>query len=42
MEIVITPPLVSLMKVTAVPIGKATEALAGMVQMRAVVSALGC
>lgn len=40
-EIVIEPPDVSLIKVTAVPIGNATLELAGIVQMRAVVSALG-
>ena len=39
--IVITPPLVSFTNVMAVPIGYATEALAGIVQMRAVVSAPG-
>ena len=41
MAIVITPPDVSLTKVTAVPIGKATLALAGIVHIRAVVSAPG-
>jgi hypothetical protein len=40
-EIVITPPEVSLIKVTAVPIGNATLLLAGMVQVLAVVSAPG-
>ena len=41
MAIVITPAEVSLMKVSAVPIGKATLALDGMVHIRAVVSADG-
>lgn len=36
--IVILPAVVSLMKVTAVPIVKATDELAGIVQVRAVVS----
>lgn len=40
-EIVIVPALVSLIKVIAVPIGKATEELAGIVHVRAVVSVDG-
>jgi len=40
-EIVIEPPDVSLINVTAVPIGNATLELAGIVQVLAVVSALG-
>jgi hypothetical protein len=39
--IVIVPAEVSFTKVIAVPIGKATEELAGIVQVRAVVSAEG-
>lgn len=39
--IVIAPALLSLMKVIAVPTGKGTLAFAGIVQIRAVVSALG-
>ena len=42
MAIVITPALAWFTKVTAVPMGKATDELAGMVMVRAVVSALGC
>jgi hypothetical protein len=41
MEIVIVPAEVSFIKVIAVPIGNATELLAGIVQVRAVVSADG-
>ncbi len=40
-EIVIVPALVSFTNVIAVPIGKATELLAGIVHVRAVVSADG-
>lgn len=40
-EIVRVPALVSFINVTAVPIGKATEEFAGIVQVRAVVSADG-
>lgn len=40
-EIVTTPAEQSLTKVTAVPTGKATELLAGIVHIRAVVSAEG-
>jgi hypothetical protein len=40
--IVMTPAAFWFMKVTAVPIGKATDAFAGIVKVRAVVSALGC
>ena len=39
--IVMLPAALSLTNVTAVPIGKATELLAGIVHVRAVVSALG-
>jgi hypothetical protein len=38
---VVTPPPFWLMKVTAVPTGNATELLAGMVNVRFVVSAAG-
>lgn len=40
-EIVIVPAEVSFTKVTAVPIGKATDPFAGIVHIRAVVSAEG-
>lgn len=40
-EIVSVPALVSFINVTAVPIGKATDALAGIVHILAVVSADG-
>ena len=40
-DIVRVPALVSFINVTAVPIGNATDALAGIVQIRAVVSAEG-
>ena len=42
MAMVITPAAFWLMNVTAVPTGKATEPLAGMVKVLAVVSAEGC